>query len=108
MAVDPYGRRQPGHRQQNQVPQNTRLWAMLQTQARQKFREYPSLPASKWIHSEYVKRGGVFVDSKKKDTQHDKSGRMTAHGKKEKETEEQQKETADRSSKKRSAKKGKK
>jgi hypothetical protein len=99
MAVDPYGRRQPGARQQNQVPQNTRLWAMLQVQARQKFREYPSLPASKWIHSEYVKRGGVFVESKKKDTQHDKRGKMTAHGKKEKETEEKQKKTADRSTK---------
>lgn len=93
MAVDPYGRRQPGVRQ-NLVPQNTRLWAMLQVQARQKFRQYPSLPASKWIHSEYVKRGGIFVDSKKKDTQHH-HGRMTKEGEKEKESQEQQKKTQD-------------
>ena len=73
---------------------------MLQVQARQKFREYPSLPASKWIHSEYVKRGGIFVASKKQDTQHDRRGRMTSQGKKEKETQEQQKKTADRSTKK--------
>lgn len=52
-------------------------------QAKQKYREYPSLPASKWVHSEYVKRGGTFVESKKKDTRHDRRGKLTQHGKEE-------------------------
>ena len=64
---------------------------MLQNQARQRFREYPSLPASKWVHTEYVKRGGIFVESKKQDTRHDKGGKQTAQGKKE---EEQEKKAA--------------
>jgi hypothetical protein len=58
---------------------------MLVAQAKQKFPTYPSLPASKWIHQEYVKRGGIFVDSKKKDTRHDRRGKMTHEGKKEEE-----------------------
>jgi hypothetical protein len=92
MAVDPYGRRQsdPQHKQ-NLVPQNPRLWAMLQNEARQRFEAYPSIPASKWIHNEYVKRGGIFVDSKKKDTRHDKSGRETKQGEREREAEERSK-----------------
>lgn len=56
---------------------------MLVSQAKQKFPTYPSLPASKWIHAEYVKRGGIFVDSKKKDSRHDLRGRQTRAGKKE-------------------------
>ena len=44
-----------------QQPQNQRLWSMLVAQARTKFAKYPSLPASKWVHSEYVKKGGQFV-----------------------------------------------
>lgn len=56
---------------------------MLVAQAKQKFQTYPSIPASKWVHSEYVKRGGTFVDSKKKDTRHDQRGKLTLHGKKE-------------------------
>lgn len=45
-------------------PQNQRLWTMLVTQAKTKFNEWPSLPASKWVHSEYVKKGGQFVEGK--------------------------------------------
>lgn len=78
MAKDPHGSRAAG-----QVPQNPRLWEMLVAQAKQKFPTYPSLPASKWVHAEYVKRGGVFVDSKKKDTRHDRRGKLTSQGKKE-------------------------
>lgn len=48
-----------------------------------KYKQYPSLPASKWVHDEYVKRGGTFVESKKKDTRHDRRGNLTKHGKKE-------------------------
>jgi hypothetical protein len=58
---------------------------MLVTQAKQKFPTYPSIPASKWIHKEYVERGGIFVDSKKKDTRHDRRGKLTRHGKQEEE-----------------------
>jgi hypothetical protein len=84
MAVDPYGRRQSSAgRQSRGVPQNPRLWEMLVAQAKQKFQTYPSIPASKWVHSEYVKRGGTFVESKKKDTRHDRRGKLTSEGKKE-------------------------
>lgn len=43
------------------VPSNPKLWHMLVLQAKAKFPTYPSLPASKWIHQEYVKKGGQFV-----------------------------------------------
>lgn len=45
-------------------PQNQRLWGMLVAQAKTKFNEWPSLPASKWVHSEYVKKGGLFAEGK--------------------------------------------
>lgn len=45
------------------IPANQRLWAMLQFQARHKFRVYPSPAASHWVHQEYVQRGGRFVES---------------------------------------------
>lgn len=48
-----------------QVPVNERLWSSLVTQAKAKFGKWPSLPASKWVHEQYVQRGGRFVDSKK-------------------------------------------
>lgn len=94
MAIDSYHRQ----REVQRVPQNPRLWEMLVVQAKRKFPTYPSLPASKWIHAEYVKRGGVFVDSKKKDVRHDKRGQLTAQGKKEEKAKRDEKE----------AKKGKK
>jgi len=62
---------------------------MLVVQAKQRFHPYPSLPASKWIHGEYVKRGGAFVESKKKDSRHDLHGRKTASGKKEEKQKEE-------------------
>lgn len=93
MAVDPYGRRQPGDTRKHLVPANPRLWAMVQNLAHQKFQKIPSLPASKWMHDEYVKRGGTFVESKKQDQRHDKKGRETPQGKKERKLEERQKQT---------------
>lgn len=92
MVFDPYGRRQNDpSRKTNLVPQNPRLWAMLEQEARHRFHPYPSLPASKWLHNEYVKRGGTFVESKKKDMRHDKSGKETAQGKIERDREEKEK-----------------
>lgn len=52
-------------RDNKKVPQNARLWNMIVTQARAKFRKYPSPAASHWVHAEYVKRGGQFVASRK-------------------------------------------
>lgn len=49
-----------------QVPNNPRLWAMLTAQARAHFRVYPSPAAAHWVHSEYVKKGGGFVNSSRK------------------------------------------
>lgn len=67
-----------------QEPQNTRLWNMVVAQAKQKFRVYPSMAASKWVHEEYTKRGGRFVTSQKDDDRHDrKTGRPTREAKKE-------------------------
>ena len=89
-AVDPYGRRQSDpEKKQNLVPQNPRLWEMLTHEAKTRFMKFPSLPASKWIHSEYVKRGGIFVKSTKQDTRHDKAGHKTAQGKREEKVEGQ-------------------
>jgi hypothetical protein len=93
--IDPYGRNlSPDPRKKpNLIPQNPRLWAMVQREARMRFRQFPSLPASKWMHDEYIKRGGIFVTSKKQDLRH-KHGRQTEQGKKE---EEQEKTEAKRS-----------
>ena len=44
---------------------NPKLWNMLTTQARAKFRTYPSPAAAHWVHSRYVQLGGKFVPSKK-------------------------------------------
>ena len=43
------------------VPANPKLWHTFVLQAKAKFPKYPSLPASKWVHQEYVKHGGRFV-----------------------------------------------
>lgn len=48
-----------------QEPANPKLWNMLTTQARSKFRTYPSPAAAHWVHSRYTQLGGKFVPSKK-------------------------------------------
>ena len=63
-------------------PQNPKLWAMLTKQASAKFSPFPSLPASKWIHAEYVKRGGVFIEDKKKPAHRETKSRDHAEDKK--------------------------
>lgn len=48
----------------SQVPLNERLWNSLVVQAKAKFRKWPSLPASQWVHQQYVHHGGRFADGK--------------------------------------------
>lgn len=62
------------HFRTEKTPKNRRLWEMLISQAKSRFTPYPSLPASRWIKSEYEKQGGMFEerqvnakDSKSKD-----------------------------------------
>lgn len=71
------------------VPTNQRLWNSLVVQAKAKFKTWPSLPASKWVHKEYVQRGGRFVDSKrvteakkKKEAAKDRSDSVARKGEK--------------------------
>jgi hypothetical protein len=46
-----------------QVPTNPSLFKMYVAQARAKYRTFPSPGASRWVHDQYVKHGGRFVDS---------------------------------------------
>jgi hypothetical protein len=46
-----------------QVPTNTRLWAMIITQAKAKYTNYPNPGASHWVHQQYIKNGGKFEDT---------------------------------------------
>ena len=56
------GRRErKGHFREEKVPTNPRLWKMVVKRAQMRFTPYPSLPASHWIHNEYVKQGGQFI-----------------------------------------------
>lgn len=43
------------------VPANQKLWTMLVLQAKAKFAKWPSLPASRWVHEQYVDKGGRFI-----------------------------------------------
>jgi hypothetical protein len=70
-----------------QKPANERLWASLGAQARAKYQTYPSPAASHWVHEQYVKYGGRFIDTTAR-AQAEKLGRqwqkrkeaMKAHG----------------------------
>lgn len=46
-----------------QEPTNPRLWQMIITQARARFATYPSPGASNWVHKQYEKYGGKFVET---------------------------------------------
>lgn len=46
----------------DQVPANPKLWNMYVAQAKARFRKWPSPTASAWVHAEYSKVGGKFVD----------------------------------------------
>lgn len=45
------------------VPKNEKLYAMVVTQAKAKYRIYPSPGASHWVHRRYLELGGTFEDS---------------------------------------------
>ena len=47
------------------VPTNEKLYAMVVTQAKAKYRIYPSPGASHWVHRRYLELGGNFEDSEK-------------------------------------------
>jgi hypothetical protein len=48
-----------------EVPTNEKLYAMVVTQAKTKYRIYPSPGASHWVHKRYLELGGKFEDSEK-------------------------------------------
>jgi hypothetical protein len=54
-----------------QVPANIKLYEMFVAQAKAKYSTYPSPGASHWVHSQYEKHGGRFIESSEK-TKHDK------------------------------------
>jgi hypothetical protein len=44
-------------------PVNKQMWNMLVLQAKSKFGKWPSIPASKWVHEQYVNKGGRFASA---------------------------------------------
>ena len=44
-------------------PMNEKLWVMVVSQAKTKYRTYPSPGASHWVHQRYVELGGKFEKS---------------------------------------------
>ena len=47
------------------VPLNEKLYAMVVSQAKARYRIYPSPGASHWVHQRYLELGGRFEDSEK-------------------------------------------
>ena len=47
------------------VPLNEKLYALVVSQAKAKYRIYPSPGASHWVHRRYLELGGRFEDSAK-------------------------------------------
>jgi hypothetical protein len=47
------------------IPTNEKLYAMVVTQAKAKYRIYPSPGASHWVHRRYLELGGKFEASEK-------------------------------------------
>jgi hypothetical protein len=45
------------------VPVNEKLWALIITQAKAKYTNYPNPGASHWVHQQYIKHGGKFVET---------------------------------------------
>lgn len=46
-----------------EIPANQKLYAMVVTQAKAKYRIYPSPGASHWVHRRYLEMGGKFIAS---------------------------------------------
>ena len=59
-----------------EVPTNQKLYAMVVTQAKAKYRIYPSPGASHWVHRRYLELGGKFDDTSEK-TRREKVTRTT-------------------------------
>ena len=49
-----------------QIPANVKLYEMFVAQAKAKYSTYPSPGASHWVHSQYEKHGGRFIESSEK------------------------------------------
>jgi hypothetical protein len=47
------------------VPTNEKLYALVVSQAKARYRIYPSPGASHWVHRRYLELGGKFEDSAK-------------------------------------------
>lgn len=45
------------------VPANEKLWALIVTQAKAKYTNYPNPGASHWVHQQYLKHGGRFIET---------------------------------------------
>jgi hypothetical protein len=58
----PYIRGHEVQKGPKQIPANPKLWNMYVAQAKARFRVYPSPVASSWVHTQYVKVGGQFVE----------------------------------------------
>lgn len=61
------------------VPTNKKMWDMFVIQAKAKFHTFPSLAASRWVHEQYVKHGGRFVDSKEVSKANERSRQFKKH-----------------------------
>lgn len=48
-------------------PTNQKLWNMVVSQAKAKYATYPSPAASHWVHEEYTRYGGKFIESSDRD-----------------------------------------
>lgn len=64
-----------------QVPVNQKLYAMVVTQAKQKYRIYPSPGASHWVHKRYLELGGKFIDSSEESQKKEMTRRFLEHSK---------------------------
>jgi len=48
-------------------PANPKMWAMIVAQAKAKYSNYPNPGASHWVHEQYVKHGGRFIETTAED-----------------------------------------
>lgn len=49
---------------EQQIPANQKLWSTLVAQAKARYRVWPNPSAAAWVHQQYVRMGGKFVNSK--------------------------------------------
>jgi hypothetical protein len=42
---------------------NQKLWALIVSQAKAKYSNYPNPGASHWVHQQYLKNGGKFEET---------------------------------------------